>query len=329
MAANLKAGPLLEAGRSAAASLAENCRTYLSAAQNDDGGWGFHPNSSSSVESTSWALIALLNRPAPENFARIVPVARNWLRRAQLPDGSWPAFAGQRQGCWVTSMASLALYQAGDAEDAVAKGRKWLCNSWPRDGSAWMRGVRWLLSADRSTSYNSSLRGWGWTPSTSSWIEPTASALLFLQTQSGMGSQAEGKRRKRLGEAMLLHRICHGGGWNCGNPAVYGVQSEPQIGPTSMALLALKKYLDREEVQLSLRWLEGNLRRSQSPASLALGVLCLKTYGREWEDLAATLLEAYARNQALSNTLVHAWILLALDCGNNGMDWNARRVQEK
>ena len=39
---------------------------------------------------------------------------------------------------------------------------------------------------------------------------------------------------------MLYDRMCPGGGWNCGNPMVYGVPGEALIVPTVWALLALR-----------------------------------------------------------------------------------------
>ncbi len=35
------------------------CLPFLRAAQNEDGGWGFHPGPQSRVEATSWTLLAL------------------------------------------------------------------------------------------------------------------------------------------------------------------------------------------------------------------------------------------------------------------------------
>ena len=33
---------------------------------------------------------------------------------------------------------------------------------------------------------------------------------------------------------MLYDRMCPGGGWNCGNPKVYGVAGEPLVGSDSV-----------------------------------------------------------------------------------------------
>lgn len=89
---------------------------FLAEAQNADGGWGYRRGGQTSVEATSWVLLALLDT-RPEACRR----AASWLKGCQLPDGSWPAMAGQPRGCWVTALASLALYAHGGALDQVGR----------------------------------------------------------------------------------------------------------------------------------------------------------------------------------------------------------------
>ena len=86
---------------------------------------------------------------------------------------------------------------------------------------------------------------------------------------SGLGSLAE--KRKKFGEALLYDRMCAGGGWNCGNPEVYGVAGEPLVIPTTWALLALRRYPQRRENVESLAWMERNFTKIQAPASYAAG----------------------------------------------------------
>ena len=82
------------------------CLPFLRAAQNQDGGWGFRPGLESRVEATAWVLLALREIESSEEMQG---AAFRFLRASQLPDGSWPASATQREGCWVTSLASWAL----------------------------------------------------------------------------------------------------------------------------------------------------------------------------------------------------------------------------
>jgi hypothetical protein len=74
--------------------------------------------------------------------------------------------------------------------------------------------------------------------------------------------------------------MCPGGGWNCGNPNVYGVAGEPLVGPTVWALLAMRHRTDREENRSSLAWLESNANNAKGATSIALARVCLKAYGR-------------------------------------------------
>ena len=285
---------------------------FLITNQNPDGGWGYYAASSSAVEATAWVLMAVMRacgRAAPPEGA--CARAREWLVQAQLPDGSWPSFPGQPQGCWVTSVASQALYLQGGAHDAVEKGLQWLLKAWPAEGAIWRRWLQ-MFFPSRANRQNNALRGWNWTPGTASWVEPTAHVLLFLRSLPADMLPPLASKRRELAERMLYDRMCPGGGWNSGNPLVYGVAGVPRIGPTVWALMALRDCADRPEVQMSLRWLEGAYGGIQGAASLALAHRCLGAYGRPAPPLAPALDELYFRNRFFENVLTTAWVLLAL-----------------
>jgi hypothetical protein len=110
---------------------------------------------------------------------------------------------------------------------------------------------------------------------------------------------------------MLYDRMCPGGGWNSGNPLVYGVGGVPRIIPTAWALLALRDQSQRAEVQTSLTWLEGAYNGIQGAASLALAHWCLAAYGRPVAPLAPALGRLYAHHQFFNDVLTMAWIVLA------------------
>src|ERR1700691_3520044 len=110
---------------------------------------------------------------------------------------------------------------------------------------------------------------------------------------------AAASNRMQVAEAMLYNRMCPGGGWNCGNPMVYGVPGVPQISSTVWALLALRKHAERSENQQSVDWLEANWGRSQTPASLALAHIALGLYGRLDPSLGDSLRAAYSREGVL------------------------------
>jgi len=290
----------------------EFCSPFLLGAQSADGGWGYHPGSSSGTEPTCWALLALTGARHHDQVEAAARRGRQWLHRTQLPDGSWPAFVGQQQGCWVTALACLALQAQNESRDFVSRGARWLCDTWPAEGGVWWR----LRSRWRKTPavvrQDSSLRGWSWTPGTASWVEPTSCALILLKNLPSDSLPPSSEKRVRLAEAMLYDRMCAGGGWNSGNPLVYGVAGVPRVGPTVWALLALGNRRDRAENQKSLDWLAAGFGEIQGPGSLALAHLCLEAYGRAVPPLEPRLQSLEAVNQFLMNVVVVAWAALAL-----------------
>ena len=286
------------------------CLPLLRSAQNPDGGWGFQPGSESRPEPTSWALQALIQSSWPEIPE---PAARafQFIRGTQLPNGSWPPAPGAKTGCWVTALTCWVLLAEKNSANAVAMGLDWLCKEWPRDSTPWRRVLAKFSSQRDVFPVNNSYRGWGWTPGTSSWVEPTAFALLAFGECPAELLPAAAARRRKLAELMLYDRMCPGGGWNCGNPLVYGVAGEPLVIPTVWALLALRNQPQRSENILSLDWLEKNVANMHGPGSFALARLCLEACGRKWPSDAPDLGDFHQKNEFLRNVQIAAWISLA------------------
>lgn len=299
------------AGAPDASFVQTSCLPFLQHAQNADGGWGFHSGSQSRVEPSCWALHALLNSAWPDK-SQLIARGFQFLRGAQLKDGSWPSSPEETVGSWVTSLACWVLLVDSDSSKAVTEGIRWFCEDWPRDSTPWRRFLRSFSSQRKISGQNDSLRGWGWTPRTSSWVEPTSFALLALQMSPNEFLPHSAARRQQLAEDLLYDRMCPGGGWNCGNPLVYGVAGEPLVIPTAWALMALRKYPDRRENRLSLEWLEKNVDEIHGPGSLALARICLESYGRTWPENAPDLSDIYRKNKFLGNIQVTAWACLAV-----------------
>jgi hypothetical protein len=125
---------------------------------------------------------------------------------------------------------------------------------------------------------------------------------------------AKAKKRRALATSLLFDRMCPGGGWNAGNPVVYGAAGEPAVVPTALSLLALRNAQARSEITLSLDWVQRTAANIQSPGSLALTQICLRTHGRLQPGMAA-LGAVLKRSDFLDNTLVAAWSVLA--CGSD------------
>jgi hypothetical protein len=125
-----------------------------------------------------------------------------------------------------------------------------------------------------------------------SWVIPTAMAVIALERSRSLNlvSSNELKRRVDLGHAMLLDRMCPGGGWNAGNSVVYGVPLTPHIDATSVAIAALRFQYHLPEVRQSLSWLLG--AQCSSAYSLAWKILALRSYLGVCAHVAPALAEA-------------------------------------
>ena len=291
------------------------CLPYLFAAQNEDGGWGFSQGLESRVEPTSWALLALSEVFADASGAESLLRGYTFLKRAQLADGSWPSASGQETGSWVTSLACWALLASDNTSPNLARGICWLGEDVPGDARFSLRLIRSVMalrSKRRVNAQNDAYWGWSWTEGTASWVEPTAQALIVLRMARAEPSARDAQQRQDLAEKMLYDRMCPGGGWNCGNPMIYGVPGEPLVGPTVWALLALRVYAERQENQISLDWLAQNCMRIQSPGSLALAHIGLQAYGRTTREIGAALRNLYAHGEFAWSVPAVAWTTLAM-----------------
>jgi hypothetical protein len=239
----------------------------LKANQKTSGTWGYRGNQDS-VESTCLTMLALRRQPSIE-LARAVHA----LQGLQNVDGSWPAFTGDDpEGCWTTALAVLSLMSAGHATKPLASGIQWLIDARSREAN-WL--WRWKLSlVDTKVQFDPAKFGWSWVSGTTSWVVPTAFALIALQQarQRGHNKTAQLIERVDLGTSMLLDRMCLGGGWNSGNGIAFGVPLAPHIDTTSIALLALTGHEEERAVQSSLHWLVNRLAGCPSPCSLAWGI---------------------------------------------------------
>jgi hypothetical protein len=288
------------------------CFAVLLGLQNADGGWGFHNGEQSRVEPTCWAARALLDFDGPQEPGDFVKVW-HFLQSSQLGDGSWAASGGMTTGSWVTSLACSVLQSDPKSETHVAAGLRWLCEDFPRDSSPLRRFFERLRPKSQIVSQNTTYRGWGWTPRTASWVEPTAFALMTLRDTAPQLLPANASQRRELAVALLYDRMCPGGGWNCGNPRVYGVDGDALVLPTCWALLALRDALEKPGRALSLAWLQKEFAKIESAASLAVARMTLENYGIEPPPAKRDLQDWTAQELAEQGTHVLAWTCMALN----------------
>jgi hypothetical protein len=224
----------------------------------------------------------------------------------------------------VTALAGLALTATDGSQQAIANAAGWVCRSRSGEGSLRLRLGR-LLSRKLTVEQDASLRGWSWTPGTSSWVEPTAVSLIFLRQLSSSMAPPQAADRRRMGEAMLYNRMCPGGGWNSGNPKVYGVAGIPQIGPTAWALVALQEYADREANRLSLDWLAEKYDSISGVSSLALARIALEASGRPVAPLELRLAAQFEVDGFLDSVLAFGQAAFALASGPDVLRWQRAR----
>jgi hypothetical protein len=288
------------------------CWSLLTSLQNADGGWGFHAGGQSRVEPTCWAALALFQSLQPKNenaYRRLL----EFLHSRQLPDGSWSAGPEMSGGGWVTSLACCALAGSAESDKQLRAGLQWICEDFPRDSSPWQRFMRSIRPEWHLTAQSDSYRGWGWTPKTSSWVEPTSFALMALREAPSEKLPKSASQRRESGISLLYDRMCPGGGWNCGNPRVYGVDGDALVLPTCWALLALRDAPEKPGRALSLAWLQRAFAKIVSPGSLAVAQMTLEIYGTKAPEARRNLQHWSAEELAENGTHVIAWVCLALD----------------
>jgi hypothetical protein len=165
---------------------------------------------------------------------------------------------------------------------------RWLLNARGREAN-WF--WRWKLNTvDNKVKFDPTKFGWSWVAGTTSWVVPTAFALITLQKarEYGLCRGFELSERVAVGTSMLLDRVCPGGGWNAGNGLAFGVPYSAYVDTTAIALLALAGRKNESGVRTSLAWLVNRLPGCASPYSLAWGTLALAAYrdGSRELDLA-------------------------------------------
>ena len=220
--------------------------------------------------------------------------ARGWLLDNQREDGGFALVADRVIADAATPLAALAL-PPGDARERAL------------DHVVTHRAQ--AATSDEAIPLDASLRGWGWTPDTFTWVEPTARALLALRLlrPSAVTQIADGL-------AVLADRECEGGGWNYGNPVVLGVTLEPYAQTTAAALIGLQggqpDLFARGLAALDRLWRteRGGLGLGMSLAAFRLAGARAATSVREVE---AALADDFGRTGLMGDVVSLAWAAIA------------------
>lgn len=255
--------------------------TLLERARTADGGFGAQPGGSAEPEPTAMAVLAL-------DDAR----ARAWLTRHQDPDGAW-RIGGRIDTDSATALAALAV-------DSARARQRALDHLVATPARPIIPGPEVVLDP--------SVRGWGWTPTTVAWVEPTARALLALRLHRPSATAAIADA-----VAYLADRACIGGGWNYGNKIVLDVTLDPYLHPSAMALIGMHG-LDSPTAELGLGALKRLSVTEPGGLSLATALAALRLWDVE-RDLQATvrarLQQRIEISQLLGDTVALAWAMIA------------------
>ncbi len=256
-------------------------REHLLRSQNPDGGWGYFPGKASWLEPTVHAALVLRREEAGRRALEL-------LKRWQLPDGAWQANAQVKSGCWGTALM-LTLYRAMGLQDAsrqdasYSRGLEWLVQTTGAEGSLPVRLVERFQA--KVVEQDDSVRGWPWRPGNSSWVEPTAHALVALKQSS---RAAEFGARIQEGESYLLDRRCPDGGWNYGNKRVYHTDMVSFPETTALALIGLQGR-SHSELQPSLDRALAHAKSTKSGMARAWLAMALRLHGVPWDTRLAGL----------------------------------------
>jgi hypothetical protein len=170
----------------------------------------------------------------------------------------------------------------GEFGEPFRKGTTWLLGSSGVESSLINRAAArlGLLKAERDLS----LKGWPWKPDTSSWVEPTAHALVALKKASAKYSNSTLRERVSAGESQILDVRSRDGGWNYGSPAALGVDLPSYPETTALALLGLQGHGDlKSPLDVASRM----VRETVSPLARAWLTVVLQLHDVETPALPA------------------------------------------
>ena len=276
-------------------------RSTLVAAQQPDGGWPYYRGRASRLEATCWAILALSADGQPDG-GMAAARGRTFLQTLQQPGGLLKEPASPVANFAWNGLALLADTSFGDPVSGVWR------NSLI---SALLHAKGIALDDDASpVRQNNRLQAWSWIDGTFSWIEPTAVCLLALKKARAQGASA--RTRIAEAEALVLDRVCEGGGWNYGNAQVLGQDLRPYVPTTALVVMAMQDRRDHPAVGASLDWLERHATSEPSTMALSLAAICLQVTGRIAEPARRALVEQSAATRSFGNLHVTAMALYAL-----------------
>ncbi len=272
-------------------------RRRLLEARAPDGGFGVRPGQPSEAEPTALAAIALDD-----------PAARDWLLGHQAPDGGFGLRIPGDVSDAATPLAAIALPAGAARERAL-------------DHLLANRAER--VPDTPEVPHRPDVAGWGWTPDTFGWVEPTARAVLALRLLRPAAEAAIAD-----GVALLEDRECVGGGWNYGNRVVLGEELPPYAQTTAVALLGLQG-LGLPAVARGLAALRRLWRAERGGLTLAQALAALRLAGDpEAGAVERALARRFEETGFLGDAVALAWAAIATGEGLERISMRSRAEPE-
>lgn len=242
--------------------------------------FGPRPGSPAEAEPTALAAIALGDA-----------AALAWLEGHQHADGGFGLRSGVVRSDAATPLAAIAL-PAGDARERAL------------DHVVANRAER--VPSSFATPHDPTTRGWGWTPDTFGWVEPTSRAVLALRLlRPSAGIEIDD------GLSVLVDRECSGGGWNYGNSEVLGVELPPYVQTTAIALVGAQDALP-EQRDRGLSYLSGRWADEPGGLGLALTLAAFRLLGHPDAGAVETrLARVFDAHRFLHDVVATAWAAIA------------------
>ena len=264
--------------------LADDLLMRLAARSRADGTTLARPDESeSSVEATVWRALAL-RLAGTRSAASAASAALGAIARLQAADGRVSLSSLHPGASSPTSIAILAWHDRRECADARARAVAYLLAQ---------KGDHFPRSPASPLGMKTELAGWPWIERTFSWAEPTALALLALDS-AGAGDHP----RAHEGRALLLDRQIASGGWNYGNARVFGSELRPAPESTGLVLAALAGHVPATAVAASLAYFERFAPTMRTPLALGWTLLAWSAWQGAPAGFAATAIrETVAREQ--------------------------------
>ena len=254
-----------------------------------DGGFSEQTDGPWRPDSTAWAVLAL--ESAGINTSIVAS------GKARLAAGRF-SLPGAPDVLWTVPLAILAWREDPQYGEAQNRAVDLLLKT---------RGNHWNRNPNDPAEHDTSIHGWPWVAGMHSFAEPTAMALLALET-----TRHENHPRFLEGVRMLMNRRLSRGGWNFGNTRVYGSELFPFVDTTGVVLTALAGHTPKENVEKSLNYLEAEAQTCRTPLSLGWALFGLGAWGIFPGESKAWIEQTLARQEKFGPYGTSLLSLLAL-----------------